>query len=137
MNETTSLRLRILQEQLSSIACEVTRVQFRGSITPPRWQPRLNAYRCVDRIVICVDLAGIDQSEIDLRAEPLRIVLRGKRRTPLPFAGGEVLQVLAIEIDDGSWERDLPLPLEILPEDVRAVQQNGLLWIDLPLRAPA
>jgi HSP20 family protein len=136
MNDIRTLHLKLLQHRLGEIACELTQVRFRTLGAQPPWQPRINIYRCRDRIMICVELAGIAREEIELRVEPLRVWLGGRRRPPTPNDNhGELLQILALEIDDGRCEREIPLPEEIVPEEVRAEQHNGMLWIDLPLLA--
>jgi HSP20 family molecular chaperone IbpA len=134
MPDIRTIHLKILQGQLREIAGELMQVQFRGAGVPSPWRPHINLYRCTDRFVVCVDLAGIDRNDIQLRAEPLRLSLRGRRPPPVPEpACGDLLQILALEIDDGTCAREILLPEEIIPEKVRAEQRNGLLWIDLPL----
>ena len=116
-------------------AYRLTRVRFCSTGWQGGWCPAINAYRCRDGFVICVDLAGVDQSHIDLSLETRRVWIRGRRRPPEPAATeGPTLQVLALEIDDGPFEREVVLPLEVEPEEVEAEQRNGLLWIHLPLR---
>lgn len=138
MEDIRTVHLKILQERLGDIAWELTQVRFSASGAPPRWRPRLNAYRCGTAFIACVELAGVDRAEIDLRVEPLRITLTGRRRTPAPeeCTAGGLQQVLALELDDGAFEREILLPQAVEPENVSAEQRNGLLWITLPLRSP-
>jgi HSP20 family molecular chaperone IbpA len=42
--------------------------------------------------------------------------------------------MLALEIDYGPFERRVELPAEVDVEQARAEQENGLLWIYLPLK---
>jgi HSP20 family molecular chaperone IbpA len=42
-----------------------------------------------------------------------------------------------MEIDQGAFEREIVLPVEVEPEQVRAEQREGLLWIWLPLAVPS
>lgn len=112
----------------------VTRLQLWHR-TPTAWQPPINAFRCASEICICVDLAGVEKSLVDLRVEPRRVVVRGSRKPPEPNEKhGRALQVLALEIDYGPFERELILPTEVDVENAGAEQTNGLLWIHLPLR---
>lgn len=136
MNTLRSLRLRILQEHLSRITGELTELRFQSGATHSVWRPRINLFRLHDRLAVCADLAGIARTDIDLRVEPRRVWLSGRRRSPVSEpAPGQVLQILTLEIDDGPWQREIPLPLEIDPAAVQAEQRNGLLWISLPLRS--
>jgi len=93
----------------------------------------MNAYRCEGCIRICFELAGVQRADIDLRIEPRRLLLKGTRRTPEPVSSCPQ-QILALEIDNGPFAREVRLPAEVIPEKVTAEQRDGLLWIDLPLR---
>jgi len=99
---------------------------------PHVWQPPINAFRCKGAVRICVDLAGVDKSLIDLTVEPRRVIVRGSRETPEPT--DQTTQILALEIDYGPFEREVQLPAEVDVERARAEQENGLLWIYLPLK---
>ena len=100
---------------------------------PPTWQPAINAYRCESGIRICVDLAGVDREAIDLRVEPHRVVIRGNRNVSEPkHSESSPVEMLAMEIDYGPFERTVELFDEVDVEKVHAEQTNGLLWIHLP-----
>ena len=133
MEKIHSAYLRQSQGCLGGISYEL-RVQYLSVAREESWTPAINAYRCRDQIVVCMELAGVDEREIELHAEPRRLLIRGSRQ-PLETAmdEGPPLQVFALEIDQGVFQREIPLPLEIDPERVRAEQRNGLLWIYLPL----
>src|SRR5205085_6900304 len=98
---------------------------------PHLWQPSINAFRCAAAVRICVDLAGVDKSLIDLTVEQRRLIIRGARETPEPTE--QTTQILALEIDYGPFEREVHLPAEVDAEHARAEQKNGFLWIHLPL----
>jgi HSP20 family protein len=134
IDEPGSLRWRRLHAQVGKIIVELSQAHRPASYPGQKWRPGLNAYRCHSGIVICVELAGVDRSLIDLRVEPRRVWIRGRRAAPEPDEAEQALQILAMEIDHGRFERDLSLPAEVDPERVTAEQRNGLLWIHLPLR---
>jgi HSP20 family protein len=125
-----------LQRQLGGIASQLTRVEFTYIGAAARWRPPINAYRCGERFIVCVDLAGADQSATRVVAEPRRLVIRGQRPPPGPPCDqGEPVQVVEMEIDYGSFERVIEFPAEILPHQVTAEYREGLLWISLPIAA--
>ncbi len=136
MENNHSIRLRRLQGQLGDVVYQMTKVQFSRFSAPETWQPALNAYRCEHCVVICVDLAGVDRDQIQLEVTPTRLSLRGQRRPPEPEPHKPV-QILAMEIDYGRFERVVTLPSDTQPDKVTAEQRNGLLWIYLPLRCHA
>ena len=133
MDPTKNIKLRWLHGALHDISYELSRSHF--SRFAHAWQPAINAYRCETCIRICVDLAGVDCSVIDLTVESRRVVIRGTRELPEPsHAEGHAVQLLAMEIDYGPFEREMTLPAEVEIDKAHAEQRNGLLWISLPLK---
>lgn len=137
MDDLPNIYLRRIEGRLRDITFELTRVRYAyppSSPTPEAWHPAINAYRCRDGILICAELAGVDRSEIQVRVESRRVWLSGRRMPPEPCeVEGPPVQVLAMEIDPGPFEREIVLPVEVDPDDVNAEQSEGLLWIRLPL----
>jgi HSP20 family protein len=134
MDSTQTIRLRWLHGTVADAAHQLAGLRFSRS-GPHVWRPAINAYRCEKCIRICVDLAGVDRSLIDLTIADQRLSIRGVREVPEP--SGELkhaTQMIAMEIDYGPFEREVQLPEEVDVEKVSAEQKNGLLWIDLPLK---
>jgi len=64
-----------------------------------------------------------------------RVLLRGEREVPEPkHKEGRALQTIAMEIDYGPFVRVVPLPAEVNVDKASAEQENGFLWISLPLK---
>lgn len=127
--------LREIQRDIGDIAVQLTHVQFVSSGGSASWRPALNAFRCNDQFIVCLELGGVERSTIEVRAEARRLVIRGTRPLPEPACNEPpALHVLALEIDHGPFERLLELPADVEPDRVTAELRNGLLWIKLPLR---
>ncbi len=134
MDPIRNIKLRWLHGALQDVTYELSRSQF-SRFAPHCWEPAINAYRCEKCIRICVDLAGVDRSLIDLIVEQRRVLIRGTRELPEPsHAEAHAMQLLAMEIDYGPFEREVPLPAEVEIDQAHAEQRNGLLWISLPLK---
>jgi HSP20 family protein len=134
MDPIRTIKLRWVHGAMSDVTYQLTRFRF-SKHAAHSWQPAINAYRCETSFRICVDLAGVDRSEIDLQIEPRRLVLRGERATPEPTDKScRVLQTIAMEIDYGPFLRVLNLSAEVDVDNVTAAQENGFLWITLPLK---
>ena len=135
MDPNRSIKLRWLHGTLHDVTSELARLQF-SRFASQTWQPAINAYRCENCIRVCVDLAGVERSRIDLTVEPERLIVRGVRDVPEPtHAEGRAVQLLVMEIDYGPFEREVRLPVLVDIEKVHAEQRNGLLWISLPLKS--
>jgi HSP20 family molecular chaperone IbpA len=97
------------------------------------WSPAINAYALADRLEVCVDLAGVERESIDLRVEPTRLTIQGVRQPPEPpHDPQQRVQILALEIDHGPFERTIVLPRAVATDKVSAEQRNGMLWVRLP-----
>jgi HSP20 family protein len=135
MGNSDDIRWQRLTGQLGNIAYELSRVQFTQINTTQLWRPAINAYRCGDEILVCVDLAGVDRSQIELQIEARRLIVRGRRVPPEPDrAQHNAFQVLAMEIDFGPFERELRLPANVDSPRATAEHRDGLLWIRLPFQ---
>lgn len=134
MTTIRGIKLQWLQQTLGDVTYQMTRLQFAPSRVY-HWRPAINAFQCDKGMRICVDLAGVDRSQVDLTVEPQRLSIRGTRTAPEPTDDeGRAVQMIAFEIDYGPFERVLELPLPVDVEKASAEQRNGFLWIELPFK---
>lgn len=127
------VKIKWFYSQVEGLAYELSSARYAQ---PEGWRPAMNAYRCEACIQVCFELAGVANADIELRVEPRRLFLRGRRRTPEPASSeGRPQQIVAMEIDHGLFARELNLPAEVIPSQVTAEQREGLLWVRLPLQA--
>lgn len=115
------------------------------------WTPATNVYQLRDRLVVCVDLAGVEREAVDVEVEVGRLMIRGLRMSPEPVQleaeaheshesheefppRCEAMRILSMEIDSGPFRRDLALPETVDLSRVESRLREGLLWIILPLR---
>jgi len=132
----SNIHLKHLEGRFGNMLYEMTRVQFSQS--PKAWSPAVNVYRCDSCVVVCVDLAGVESKTVQLKIESQRLSIQGTREAPEPRGhGNKPVQILAMEIDYGAFERELLLPADVDPAKASAEHDNGLLWIYLPLRPHA
>jgi HSP20 family protein len=135
MDPTRTVALRWVYNVPGDISYQLARFRFSKLI--PTWQPAINAYRSDNWVRVCVDLAGVDRSDIELTVEPKRLTIRGAREVPEPpkEKKRDAVHMLVMEIDYGPFERTIELRDEIEVQKAHAEQQNGLLWIHLPLKS--
>jgi HSP20 family molecular chaperone IbpA len=135
MSDFVKLNLDQLEPQVRAMVAEIIRVQVVRFRAAPCWTPSLNVYRRRDRLIVCVDLAGVSEKDISVKAEPRRLRVTGYRPPPEPRPElQEAAQVFTMEIDHGRFERELTLPDEIDPGRASAEKSDGWLWIQLPFR---
>src|SRR5437762_942 len=133
MDPIRNIKLRWVHGALRDITNDLSHSQF--SRFAHAWRPAINAYRCKSCIRICVDLAGIDRADINLTIQDQHLSIRGVRDVPEPEDEKKhAMQMIAMEIDYGLFEREVALPEDVDPQKVHAEQKNGFLWIHLPLK---
>jgi len=134
MGYLSEIPIDVLRGSLNDLIRQAAQLHRAAFHPEGSWHPSINAYRCRKGFLICVELAGVGREQISLVVEPLRVRVRGQRPPPEPTnADGPMLQLLALEIDHGPFEREVVLPAEVAPEKVHAEQVGGILWIHLPL----
>ncbi|HVE69349.1 MAG TPA: Hsp20/alpha crystallin family protein [Solirubrobacteraceae bacterium] len=99
------------------------------------FSPSVDVYYAGDppRAVVKAELAGIDASHIGLEIRGRELILTGHRKPADPE--GRVYQ--QIEIEHGPFRRSIPLGADVVADEARAVYEDGILRVELPLARPA
>ncbi len=123
--------------EIAHVVTRFWRWQY-GEFSPGgSWSPQINVYRLPDRMELCMELAGVDRPSIHVHVEPCRLAIRGRRSCPEPdHRPDEPIRIVCMEIDHGTFRREINLPPNVDLERVESVYSNGLLWIHLPLTEP-
>jgi HSP20 family molecular chaperone IbpA len=93
------------------------------------WRPAADVCESERAIEVIVDLAGVDQDELDVVIYQDAVIVAGQRR--LSSAGPHGVYHVA-EIRQGPFRLELPLPVAIDQERVEARHDRGLLRITFP-----
>ena len=96
---------------------------------PRFWEPAIDVYETEEQIVVALELAGMDREKLEVVVESNTLVVRGERRETPPR---ERRSYHRMEIPKGAFERSIPLPEPVDPDQTRAVFEDGLLRIVLP-----
>jgi len=92
------------------------------------WSPPADVCECNSTIEVTVDLAGIDQDDLDVVLFEDALIVEGQRR----LSGAEPGVVYHVaEIRQGPFRLELGLPVSIDQERVDARYDKGLLRITL------
>lgn len=96
------------------------------------FQPLLDVREEAERIVVEVDLPGVDEADLDVTVRDERLlVLRGERQQTEKKKNAEGKVVLH-ERRSGRFERQLMLPAAVDAERMVAEREGGVLTIVLP-----
>jgi HSP20 family protein len=99
------------------------------------WDPALNVYETAEKLVVCVELAGIHPGDLDVQVDRGVLHIRGRRLKPVvPEASGEI-SVHLMEINSGKFHRKVSIAPDLDVDACSASYKNGYVWIVLPRRA--
>ncbi len=99
------------------------------------FSPAVDVYYRNDppRAVVEAELAGVDAGSLTLEVHGRELTIAG-RRGPAESEGRVYQQV---EIEHGSFRRVIQLSVDVLAEQAKAVYEDGLLRVELPIQKPS
>jgi HSP20 family protein len=121
---------------LADVESEMNRVfdayfgrPVRPGVVDRVWAPAIDIYETKDDLVVSVELPGVREKDVHLSMTGDVLTLRGQR-----VADHDVKEenYHRIERWSGSFERDIPLPIPVQADRVRATYRDGVLEVRLP-----
>ena len=98
----------------------------------PSWKPSVDIVETADCVVVIVDIAGMDSKDIDVLTDGKVLKISGVRRG-IFHPGQKKFHMLEIQV--GSFSRELKLPALVESENHSATYENGLLKIEFRKRS--
>ena len=100
-----------------------------------RFSPAVDVFYVEDppRAVVQAELAGVEPDAVTLEVHGRVLVLSGQRRPP----SGEGCVFQQLEIEHGRFRRTIELGADVEADAARATFEDGILRVELPLRATA
>ena len=133
------LKIAVMGDEFSNLVRHMNQLVDRemsrshyGFSPTDAFRPAVNLYETRSAFVICADLAGMDQRDIEVCIEKGNVVLRGRRQSPMPPDGSRAVAVHLMEIDHGTFCRTVEVPSGVNEEEIEANYHLGMLWITLP-----
>lgn len=93
------------------------------------WSPPADVYETRDAVHLTVEVAGVDENEMEVLLYDNALVVEGRRRLPPVEAEGVYR---AVEIRQGLFQVEVALPVPVDAERIEARYERGLLRITLP-----
>lgn len=121
-----------LVRQMNQLLDHELQGRFQPFSPTDAFRPAVNLYETLTAFVVCVDLAGMDQADIDVALEKHSLVIRGRRQSPMPPDGARAVAVHLMEIDHGTFCRSIEVPPDVEQHQIMANYHLGMLWITLP-----
>jgi HSP20 family molecular chaperone IbpA len=95
------------------------------------WCPDADAYETAATVELVVDLAGVEDDDVEVQLFDDVLVIEGQRR---PVGGPEPARYHVAGIRLGPFRLDLRLPAPVDADRVEARFERGLLRVTLPKR---
>lgn len=130
MNEMSRIQQRM--NELFDRALATTDFQEPNAVGS--WIPVADVFETSDRFVVCLELPGLEQDNIDVRVEGDDLLVEGSRSMERDQAGGHFHRV---ERSYGTFSRRFGLPSSVDRESVEAVFRDGVLTVTLSRREGA
>lgn len=122
-----------LRSDMERFFREFSRWKKPSAVFVRAWEPKCDIYESEEGVYVIVDLAGVDEREVELVVQGRMLTLKGHREQRRP---ADISNTHLLEIDYGDFRRDFRLPAEVDCEAARAVYSKGLLEIYLPKALP-
>jgi len=97
------------------------------------WNPNVEVCEQNDQVRVCMDVPGIDESQLQVEIDEGSLTIRGDRQDERRGDPGHRRS----ELHYGAFMRRIPLPEGVDGDGARAVLRNGVLEIRIPLRRRA
>ena len=103
----------------------------RAGLQRSGFVPRADVYLCgePERVIVKLELAGIDPSAVGLEIRGRQLVVEGVRHT----REREGRRYQQIEIEHGPFRRVVDLPADVAAERAAASYDDGILRVEIPL----
>jgi len=115
---------------------------FETALTEPRygedpeavgsWSPTADMLESEEDLLICCELPGLVEREIDISVVEGVLTIRGERKMT---RGGEGERFHRIERSYGQFHRNFALPVGVRQDGISASYRDGVLTIRLPKKS--
>lgn len=92
------------------------------------WNPNVEVCEHGDQVRVCVDVPGVEESNLQVEVDHGYLTVRGERQDERASEPGQRRS----ELHYGSFTRRIPLPEGVDAENARAILRNGVLEVRIP-----
>jgi HSP20 family protein len=122
--------LRGVQKRLNQLfESALARSNFDAQEDFDSWSPVCDAYESSEALVVCLELPGLEQEDIELRLDGDDLIVEGLRK----MARGQAAEHYhRVERSFGRFQRRFHLPSTVDRGGVTASYRDGVLRVELP-----
>jgi HSP20 family protein len=108
--------------------------QWFGDFSPGRFQPRIDVVDDGDALRIVAELPGLNRDDVKLEIADNMLLLSGNKQIE---SKEEEKGCYRVERSFGQFQRAIPLPAGVDPDNAEAHFENGVLTVRMPRTKPA
>jgi len=109
----------------------LTYLSLTDTTSHSAWTPNTDVYETAEHLVVKMELAGIERTDLEITLDDRLLLVRGYRKDPCRQRHHRC-SFRQMEIDYGFFERRILIPRTVDGTCVRATFHNGFLHIELP-----
>lgn len=98
------------------------------------WRPPMDIHETEDALLVKLEIAGVDEDDLDVALYPNALVIHGIRRDDVDHTN--VACFHAAQVRYGPFHVEVALPAPVHQEDVNATYRDGFLRVRLPKATP-
>lgn len=122
--------LALLQQEVNELFQRLTLLDRSEHLPASEWCPPVDVYETRGKLVVVVEVPGLEPGSLKVAFRDHSLVLAGTRRTRPPGSG---VSFQCLERSNGRFERVLPLDIPVDVARARATLDGGLLTVTLPI----
>lgn len=92
-------------------------------------QPSVDIENRKDKVILHIDLPGIDKKDVDVNVQSKKVIVRGDRKAEKEIKKKDYYQK---ERSYSGFYRSVPLPAIVIPEKAKSEFKNGTLKVTIP-----
>lgn len=121
-----------MQKEMERLMDEVaSRKPPSVHFAPKAWQPAIDVFETGSEVVVLIELAGINENELEVTVQHDILTIRGIRKD---IKRGIKRTYSQMEILWGPFERNVTLSTNINVDEIKAFYEAGILEVVLPKR---
>ncbi|WP_456401144.1 Hsp20/alpha crystallin family protein [Persephonella sp.] len=119
-----------IEHELNKIFNELVPAPVKGEVVEVRtWNPRVDIYEKDNKLIIEAEIPGAKKEDIELKIKDNSVIIRGEVKKEEEKKDETYYRS---ERFYGRFERVIPLPIEVKPEEAKATIEDGILKLEIP-----
>ncbi|HOE95755.1 MAG TPA: Hsp20/alpha crystallin family protein [Candidatus Sumerlaeota bacterium] len=103
------------------------------SLSQRVWNPPTDIYETEEAAIIRMEVAGLDENQLNIITQGELLIVRGRRDRQLPH---RKINYHLMEVHYGGFERLFAFSFPLDEKKIKATYERGFLTIEVPRQAP-